>query len=173
MGTRCGDIDPAIVFYLMERGHSPKELYRMLNNESGLLGLSGISNDLRDLEAAATEGDQRAIDALEVYAYRIRKYIGAYAANLVKVGHPQAALRGHHPPVRGLVHEVVSLEGDHPRGVEQQCGVIPRNERSARDHLVAALREVLDVPPPDLARRHLLTVLPLRVLQDRFCQPGR
>ena len=85
MGTRCGDIGPAIVFYLMERGHSPKDLYRMLNNESGLLGLSGISNYLRDLESAGAEGDQRAIDALEVYAYRIRKYIGAYAANLVKV----------------------------------------------------------------------------------------
>ena len=85
MGTRSGDIDPAIIFYLVERGHSPEDLYRMLNNESGLLGLSGISNDLRDLEAAVEAGDQRAIDALEVYAYRIRKYIGAYAANLVKV----------------------------------------------------------------------------------------
>ncbi len=85
MGTRSGDLDPAIIFYLIERGHSPAELNNMLNKESGLLGLSGISNDLRDLEDAAERGDRNALEALEVYAYRIRKYIGAYAANMVKV----------------------------------------------------------------------------------------
>lgn len=85
MGTRSGDIDPAIVFYLMERGYSPDELYDILNKESGLLGMSGISNDLRDLEKAEEEGDEHAKQALEAYAYQIRKYIGAYSANLVKV----------------------------------------------------------------------------------------
>jgi acetate kinase len=85
MGTRSGDIDPAIVFYLMERGYSPDELYEILNKESGLLGMSGISNDLRDLEKAEEEGDEHAKQALEAYAYQIRKYIGAYSANLVKV----------------------------------------------------------------------------------------
>jgi len=85
MGTRCGDIDPSIICFLMERGYSEKDLYTMLNKKSGLLGLSGISNDLRDLEAAAEKGDRKAQEALDVYAYRIRKYIGAYAANIVKV----------------------------------------------------------------------------------------
>ena len=85
MGTRSGDIDPAIIFYLMERGYSSEELGRLLNKESGLLGLSGISNDLRDLEEAAERGDRNAAEALDVYAYRIRKYIGAYAANIVKM----------------------------------------------------------------------------------------
>ncbi|TVR64786.1 MAG: acetate kinase, partial [Spirochaetaceae bacterium] len=85
MGTRSGDLDPAIVFFLLERGYTPEKLNTMLNKESGLLGLSGISNDLRDLEAAAERGDRNAIEALDVYAYRIRKYIGSYAANLVKV----------------------------------------------------------------------------------------
>ena len=61
------------------------ELNTILNKKGGLLGLSGISNDLRDLEAAAENGEKRAIEALEVYAYRIRKYIGAYSANIVKV----------------------------------------------------------------------------------------
>lgn len=85
MGTRCGDIDPSIVFYLQERGYSEKDLYTLLNKKSGLLGLSGISNDLRDLEIEAEKGNPLAKDTLEAYAYRIRKYIGAYAAILVKV----------------------------------------------------------------------------------------
>ena len=84
MGTRSGDIDPAIIFYLMERGYTSNQLNEMLNKESGLLGLSGISNDLRDLEEAAERGNRNAQDALDVYAYRIRKYIGGYAANMVK-----------------------------------------------------------------------------------------
>jgi acetate kinase len=85
MGTRSGDIDPAILFFLEERNYSSKDLNNMLNKKSGLLGLSGISNDLRDLESAAEKGEKRAQEALEVYAYRIRKYIGAYTANLFKV----------------------------------------------------------------------------------------
>lgn len=85
MGTRSGDLDPSIIFYLMERGYTAEQLNRMLNKESGLLGLSEKSNDLRDLEEAAERGDRNAIEALDVYAYRVRKYIGAYAANIVKV----------------------------------------------------------------------------------------
>ena len=85
MGTRSGDLDPSIIFYLMERGHTAEELNQMLNKESGLLGLSERSNDLRDLEEAAECGDRNAMEALDVYAYRVRKYIGSYAANIVKV----------------------------------------------------------------------------------------
>ena len=85
MGTRSGDIDPQIIFYLAERGLSLKEISHTLNKKSGLLGLSGVSNDLRDLELEAEKGNQKVIDALEVYAYSIRKYIGSYAANLYKV----------------------------------------------------------------------------------------
>ncbi len=85
MGTRSGDLDPSIIFYLMERGFSAEELNQMLNKKSGLLGLSEKSNDLRDLEEAAELGDRNALEALDVYAYRVRKFIGAYAANIVKV----------------------------------------------------------------------------------------
>lgn len=85
MGTRSGDIDPSIIFYLMERGFKAEDLNRMLNKESGLLGVSTRSNDLRDLEEAAERGERNSIEALDVYAYRVRKFIGAYAANLVKV----------------------------------------------------------------------------------------
>src|SRR5271157_4677083 len=85
MGTRSGDIDPAIVDFLERRGYSSPEVNALLNKKSGLLGLSGISNDLRDLEVEAAKGNVRAVQALEVYAYRVRKYVGAYVANLVKV----------------------------------------------------------------------------------------
>jgi acetate kinase len=85
MGTRSGDIDPSIIFYLEERGFDFHDLHNILNKKSGLLGLSGISSDLRDIEEAADKGNDDAIEALETYAYRIRKYIGAYAANLIKV----------------------------------------------------------------------------------------
>ncbi len=85
MGTRSGDLDPQILLYLLERGYSAAELNQLLNKKSGLLGLSGISSDLRDIEGAADEGNRRAIDALDVYAHRVRNYIGAYAANIVKV----------------------------------------------------------------------------------------
>jgi acetate kinase len=85
MGTRSGDFDPAILGFLLERGCTPQELNTMLNKKSGLLGLSGISNDLRDLEAASEKGIRNAIEALDVYAHRVRKYIGAYMAELVKV----------------------------------------------------------------------------------------
>lgn len=85
MGTRSGDFDPAILGYLVDRGYTVKDLVSMINKKSGLLGLSGISNDLRDLEAAAERGLTNATEALDVYAHRVRKYIGAYMANLVKV----------------------------------------------------------------------------------------
>ncbi len=85
MGTRSGDIDPAIIFFLIERGMTPDELNTMLNKESGMKGLSGISNDLRDVEEAAELGDRNAADALDVYAHKVRQYIGAYAAEIVKV----------------------------------------------------------------------------------------
>jgi acetate kinase len=83
MGTRSGDIDPAIIFFLAEQGGMPlAQVNQVLNRNSGLLGLSGVSNDLREVQQAAAQGNHQAELALEVYAYRIRKYIGAYLAAL-------------------------------------------------------------------------------------------
>ena len=82
MGTRIGDLDPGIVLYLARRGYSISELDKMLFRQSGLLGISGTSNDVRDLEQRAAAGDARAKLALDVFCYRIRKYIGAYLAVL-------------------------------------------------------------------------------------------
>jgi len=82
MGTRSGDLDPAVIFHLIrEAGMRPEEVERLLNRESGLLGLCG-DNDLRTVEERAEEGDEAAQLALDVYVHRIRKYLGAYAAVL-------------------------------------------------------------------------------------------
>jgi len=79
MGTRCGDIDPALVTYLMDRRKlSIAQMDRILNKESGLKGISGISNDMRVLEARARVDDGRAKLAIDVFVYRIKKYIGSY-----------------------------------------------------------------------------------------------
>lgn len=82
MGTRCGDIDPAILKFLLEQDKSLdlKSLDNILNKQSGVLGLSGVSSDFRDVGVAASQGNARALLALEVYAYQVKKNIGAYAA---------------------------------------------------------------------------------------------
>ena len=83
MGTRCGDVDPAMVLFIMEKeGLSPHECDMLMNHECGLLGVSGISSDMRDLLKAFQEGNDRARLALQMYTYRIRKYIGMYSASM-------------------------------------------------------------------------------------------
>ncbi len=81
MGTRSGDIDAGAVIYLLaHEGMSVSELNAMLNRESGLRGVSGVSADMRDIEQGVLEGHERARLAFDMYEYRVRKYIGAYAA---------------------------------------------------------------------------------------------
>ncbi|MCL1947567.1 MAG: acetate kinase [Chitinivibrionia bacterium] len=83
MGTRAGSIDPAILLYLMDNYKmSSADLNKLLNKQSGLLGLSGISNDMRDVKRGAGEGNKRAIAAIKTFGYGIKKYIGAYMAAL-------------------------------------------------------------------------------------------
>lgn len=83
MGTRVGDIDPGALVYLMQRrGIGADELQKIINKESGVLGVSGISNDMRDIEAGIAAGNEKAKLAMDMYEYRILKYIGAYAAVL-------------------------------------------------------------------------------------------
>lgn len=83
MGTRCGDIDPAIVpFLIKDAGMTVDQVNDLMNKKSGVLGLSGLSSDFRDLENAAAEGNERAQLALDVYYYRVNQTVGAYAAIL-------------------------------------------------------------------------------------------
>jgi acetate kinase len=85
MGTRTGDFDPAILFYLADKGYNVAALNKLCNKQSGLLGLSGASNDMRTVAEQARQGNARAQLALDVFAYRLKKYIGAYAAVLGRV----------------------------------------------------------------------------------------
>lgn len=162
MGTRCGDIDPAIPLHMQGRGLSAEEVDRALNKESGLLALSGRSNDMRDLLTAAGDGDERAELAVEVFVYRLARYIGAYRAVLPRLD--ALVLTGgigeNSSPVRARVCRMLSglgvrLDTDrNERTVGGQCGpitaddsdlsvwVIPTNEelmiaRDTRD-LIAA-----------------------------------
>ncbi len=81
MGTRPGDVDPGVLLYLTrEMGLTAEELDHALNKESGVLGVSGVSNDMREVLAAAAAADDRCRLALDIYCYRLRKYVGAYAA---------------------------------------------------------------------------------------------
>ncbi|RCW51447.1 MULTISPECIES: acetate/propionate family kinase [unclassified Halanaerobium] len=81
MGTRCGDIDPAIVPFIMKKENlSASEIDTIMNKESGLYGVSGVSSDCRDIEEAAKSGNHRAEIALKLFNYRVKKYIGAYTA---------------------------------------------------------------------------------------------
>ncbi|MGL5439063.1 MAG: acetate/propionate family kinase [Filifactoraceae bacterium] len=83
MGTRCGDIDPAIVAFVMEKEKlSIAQMNDVMNKKSGVLGISGVSSDFRDIEGAAEAGNKRAKVALETYYKRVKKYIGAYMAEM-------------------------------------------------------------------------------------------
>ena len=103
MGSRSGDIDPSAVTYIMEKLHmQPQEMADYLNKQSGVLGISGVSSDMRDVEQAAKDGNKMARLAETMYNYRIKKYIGSYAAVLngvdvivftAGVGENQASMR--------------------------------------------------------------------------------
>jgi acetate kinase len=83
MGTRCGDIDPAIIAFIMDKENlTIEQVNDILNKKSGVLGISGVSSDFRDIEEAAAKGNQRAILALEAYDDRVKRYIAAYAASM-------------------------------------------------------------------------------------------
>ena len=83
MGTRCGDVDPGALIFLMDTHNlSSKDMLNMVNKESGLAGISGVSSDMREITAAAKQGNEKAILSLEMYEQRITKYVGAFAAEM-------------------------------------------------------------------------------------------
>lgn len=83
MGTRCGDVDPGALIFLMDKHNlSSKDMLNMVNKESGLAGVSGVSSDMREITAAAKQSNEKAILSLEMYEQRITKYVGAFAAEM-------------------------------------------------------------------------------------------
>ncbi len=108
MGTRSGDIDPAAVDYIREKvGLKPEEVVNYLNKKCGMLGISGLSSDMRDLTDAAEKGNERARLAIEIVAYRVKKYVGSYIAVLGGVDAIvfTGGIGEHSKLVRGLVME--------------------------------------------------------------------
>ncbi len=168
MGTRCGDIDPTVVEYLAHKeGSSIDEVFSILNKRSGVLGISGLTNDMRDLELELEEHqDRRAKLALEMYAERIKKYVGAYAAimNGCNAICFSAGIGENSPLIRKLVCQNLDwlgieldedLNNQAVGGAEMEISkeggrikvfVIPTNEELvfARD----TVRAVLNVPRP-------------------------
>jgi len=129
MGTRSGDIDPAAVDYLREKlGLKPEEVVNYLNKKCGVLGVSGISSDLRDLETATAQGNERALLALEMLAYRVRKYVGSYIAVLGGVDAVvfTGGIGEHSPRIRRLVMENMEFCGakfDDNKNKEYSSGI--------------------------------------------------
>ncbi|MCL6518826.1 MAG: acetate kinase [Armatimonadetes bacterium] len=114
MGTRCGDIDPAIIPFLQkELGYSADDIDNIINKKSGLLGISGISNDMRDIVAEAEAGHKRSQLALDIFCYRIRKYIGAYVAAMGGLDAIvfTAGIGEHSPTVRARICEGLEFFG--------------------------------------------------------------
>ncbi|MPM26001.1 Acetate kinase [bioreactor metagenome] len=160
MGTRCGSIDPAIMPYLMGRtGMSAQEMDTYMNKKSGMLGLSGVSSDFRDLAAATKAGNERAALARELFCYKVKQYIGAYAASLGGVDAIvlTAGVGENDPFIRemileGLEYLGMDMDYDYnkscPRGKEVEISkptskvhvyVIPTDEEMTIAHDTAAL----------------------------------
>lgn len=158
MGTRSGDMDPAIAEYICQKENmSIEEFTTVLNKESGALGLSGVSNDFRDLVQAAEEGNQDAINALDVMIYRVTKYIGAYFVALggvdaialtAGVGENNLAIRGRILENLSALGIKLNQEANTVRGEEiklstddsaVQVWVVPTNEELAIARETAAL----------------------------------
>lgn len=166
MGTRPGDIDPGVLCYLLHReGMNPSELEIELNRHSGLYGISGVSGDMRDLQSEAEKGNKRAELAIDMFCYRVKKYIGAYLAALN--GADGIVFSGgigeNSPVVRARVCEGLGVFGIRidaednaevqgpeklisPRGASPEIWVIRTNEELliARD----TVRCILGIPHP-------------------------
>lgn len=165
MGSRSGDIDPSAVTYMMQKsGMTPQEMSEYLNKKSGVLGVAGISSDMRDNENADNEGNKLAHLTLQMYNYRIKKYIGAYAAAMngvdiivwtAGVGENQEGVRWDSCADMEYLGVKMDRERNHCRGVEQVLSaddskvkvvMIPTDEEIviARDTLALVTGKELD-----------------------------
>lgn len=150
MGTRCGAIDPAVVTFLMQKeGLSPDEMDAIMNKKSGVLGISGVSSDFRDLDDAVDQGNDRAQLALDVFAYQVRKFIGAYACAMggidaivftAGIGENNAKIRSMACKGLEFLGAILDEEKNNVKGVEKEVStgdskvkifVIPTNEELA------------------------------------------
>jgi acetate kinase len=150
MGTRCGTIDPAVVTFLMQKeGLTCEEMDSIMNKKSGVLAISGVSSDFRDLDDAVEQGNERAALALEVFSYQVKKFIGAYACAMGGIDAIvfTAGIGENNPKIRKMVCEglefmgaTINEEKNLVRGAEMDIStedskvrvlVIPTNEELA------------------------------------------
>jgi len=146
MGTRCGDLDPALPLHLMQvLGLGPREVDDLLNKQSGLLGVSGVGSDMRDNQAARKQGNERAELAVNLFCYRVRKYIGAYAAAMGGLNCIvfTAGIGENDPPLRAQVIEGLQFLGakidperNAHRPPQYQDGIAPIHSDDATVHIL-------------------------------------
>ena len=170
MGTRCGDLDSGVLTFLQRTdGLTAAQLDELLNKKSGLLGLSGISSDMREVEKAADAGDAHALTALKTFCYRVRKYIGAYVAAMggldvliftAGIGQGSAGVRA--TALQGL--DCMGIKLDEARNREA-CGRKEIARISTDDSPVTVL-----VVPTDEER--MIARETLRRLESRLSRPG-
>ena len=127
MGTRCGDIDPTVVYYMQEKlGCSPEEMDKYLNKKSGMLGVSGISSDARDVQAAVDSGNQRAILTQNMYCAEAIRFIGGY---YMQLGHVDAIAF-----TAGLGEHATAIREGILKGLEEGMGVKVDYELNSKTH---------------------------------------
>lgn len=126
MGTRCGDIDPAIIFHMARNGTTLDQVHKSLEKGGGLQGISGLSRDMRDLWNAAQQGNQRAALAIDVFAHRVRKYLGAF---MFELGHTDAVVFTGGIGENAAFMRAKVLDGAAPLGLELDS---KRNEQRAK-----------------------------------------
>lgn len=164
MGTRSGDLDPSILFYIVEKEEIPlNSLHAMLNRHSGLLGLSGYASDMRDLISEARNGDRRCQQAIDVFCYNIKRYVGSYyaAMNGCDAIIFTAGIGENAPLIREKALENLSelgIEVDRKRNNDAKPGEITKisSERSKTDVYVIPTNEelVIAIDAAKLAMAH-------------------
>ena len=146
MGTRSGDVDPGVLVHLLrQEGWDGDELDEVLNRQSGLAGISGVGNDMRDIQRRASEGDDSCRLAVQVFAHRLRKYIGAYAAVMGGVDAIifTAGIGENSAPIRHRVAQRLQFLGTHLDEEENRCVEVDRTDpvahistSTSRSHLL-------------------------------------
>ena len=151
MGTRCGEVDPGALTYIADKEHmTGNEVWGMINKQAGVLGITGLSSDMRDIENAAAEGNERAKLALDVYYYRVKKYVGAYAAamgglDLVVftggVGENDPALREY--VCSGMEFLGLEFDADVNRGLRGKDTILTKPASRVKAALIATNEELV------------------------------
>ncbi len=151
MGTRCGDLDLGAMFFIMEKeGLDAKAANDFVNKKSGVKGISGVSSDMRDVEKAANEGNHRAKLALDMYNYRVKKYVGAYAAAMDGVdliiftgGIGENAVKTREGVIRGLEFMGIDFDYEKNKGLRGKDAMLTRDSSKVKVMVITTNEELV------------------------------